>query len=350
MPHACCLQGRDAIMHEQGLFAAFEMLFDTPLLTTLRALIGRSERVSILEAGSGTGRLALKIQRQHPQVYIQAVDIDPIQLASARYWAALEGAGEAVHFIEADLSDGLSFVPDQSLDIYLSNHGINAVVRSTLPAVLEDACRMVKPGGWFLALLPWEGRGNVPYEYCYREILPRQGFQMNEPVGIRVPVDDPLIAHTAVFKNWLSREVAFLVCGQKKEPSQLDFTDILTEYMGASLLSLDHIPDGLEPSLADPGFITFCQRFLTRLISEHPMLLEMQTFGDERLSNRKPFLRVLHGKVQQWQAVGVGRWKETESRTLVRHYWAEALAVGAAEIKGHDSVPFYEARRKDWND
>lgn len=56
----------------------------------------------ILELGAGPGRLAIQIKRAHPEVMIDAVDIDARMVASARRNAA--SAGIEIAFREADMT------------------------------------------------------------------------------------------------------------------------------------------------------------------------------------------------------------------------------------------------------
>jgi ubiquinone/menaquinone biosynthesis C-methylase UbiE len=56
----------------------------------------------ILELGAGPGRLAIQIKRAHPDVAIDAVDIDTRMVASARRNAA--SAGVDIAFREADMT------------------------------------------------------------------------------------------------------------------------------------------------------------------------------------------------------------------------------------------------------
>jgi len=56
----------------------------------------------ILELGAGPGRLAIQIKRAHPDVTIDAVDIDARMVASARHNAA--SAGVDIAFREADMT------------------------------------------------------------------------------------------------------------------------------------------------------------------------------------------------------------------------------------------------------
>ena len=56
----------------------------------------------ILELGAGPGRLAIQIKRAHPEVMIDAVDIDARMVASARRNAA--SSGTEIAFREADMT------------------------------------------------------------------------------------------------------------------------------------------------------------------------------------------------------------------------------------------------------
>jgi ubiquinone/menaquinone biosynthesis C-methylase UbiE len=72
------------------------------LRTSVIAALDLRPGLRILELGAGPGRLAIQIKRAHPEVTIDAVDIDTRMVASARRNAARSGT--AIEFREADMT------------------------------------------------------------------------------------------------------------------------------------------------------------------------------------------------------------------------------------------------------
>ena len=72
------------------------------LRTSVIAALDLRPGLRILELGAGPGRLAIQIKRAHPEVMIDAVDIDTRMVAAARRNAVT--AGIEVTFREADMT------------------------------------------------------------------------------------------------------------------------------------------------------------------------------------------------------------------------------------------------------
>lgn len=70
--------------------------------TSVIAALDLRPGMRILELGAGPGRLAIQIKRAHPDVAIDAIDIDTRMVASARRNAAT--AGVDIAFREADMT------------------------------------------------------------------------------------------------------------------------------------------------------------------------------------------------------------------------------------------------------
>lgn len=97
----------------------------------------------ILDVGCGTGTLALLIKERHPQNEVVGIDPDPQILAIARRKAARSGA--EVRF-DVGYADRLPY-PDASFDRVTSSLVFHHLRRETKRAALEEAYRVLRPGG-----------------------------------------------------------------------------------------------------------------------------------------------------------------------------------------------------------
>lgn len=140
--------------------------------TALRLAAGA---VRILDVGTGSGALAVTLKKEWPRAEVFASDISPDALAVARENAhRLEAT---VHFFCADLVDAGA---PAWLDLIVCNPpyippdeapGLPAEVRDYEPAValfgdyyrrlLEGAARVLRPGGWLLVEIPYNGRERI---------------------------------------------------------------------------------------------------------------------------------------------------------------------------------------------
>jgi ubiquinone/menaquinone biosynthesis C-methylase UbiE len=112
------------------------------------ALIEQAQLVAgqtVLDVGAGTGSLAVRIRREHPEVEVAALDPDPKALAIARKKA--ERAGVKVRF-EQGYGDSLPFA-DASFDSVLSSMMFHHLDRTTKLGMLRDVRRVLRPGGSF---------------------------------------------------------------------------------------------------------------------------------------------------------------------------------------------------------
>jgi demethylmenaquinone methyltransferase/2-methoxy-6-polyprenyl-1,4-benzoquinol methylase len=102
-----------------------------------------------LDVAGGTGDVAFRIARQSPaDAEIVVLDINGDMLEVGRDRAREKGIGEKLDFVQAN-AESLPF-PDNHFDAYTIAFGIRNVPR--IQTALEEAYRVLKPGGRFLCL------------------------------------------------------------------------------------------------------------------------------------------------------------------------------------------------------
>jgi SAM-dependent methyltransferase len=100
---------------------------------------------AVLDVGCGTGTLAVRLRREHPDVEVTALDPDAHALAIARRKA--ERAGVAVRF-EQGFGDALPFA-DGRFDRVTSSMMFHHLDAETKRGVLRETLRVLRPGGSF---------------------------------------------------------------------------------------------------------------------------------------------------------------------------------------------------------
>ena len=128
------------------------------------ALLEGSAAPEVLDAGTGSGAIALAIADEHPGARVTGFESSPAALEVARDNARLTGLEERVRFVEHDLADGLR---SGSYDLVVSNPpyvreeelaGLQPEVRDFEPraalvdagqteAVAHAALSVLRPGG-----------------------------------------------------------------------------------------------------------------------------------------------------------------------------------------------------------
>ena len=103
----------------------------------------------VLDVAGGTGDIAFKIvEASHRNAHATVLDINGSMLAVGRERADKKGLAENVDFVEANAEE-LPFEAGR-FDAYTIAFGIRNVPR--IDAALEEAFRVLKPGGRFLCL------------------------------------------------------------------------------------------------------------------------------------------------------------------------------------------------------
>jgi ubiquinone/menaquinone biosynthesis C-methylase UbiE len=110
----------------------------------------------VLDAGCGTGRLAVQIARRRPDMHIYGVDLEPGMVDVAMRRTKQLGLDDRVEFTIADLAD--LPLPDRSVDLVVSTASLHhwtdvGAVVASLDRVLRSDGRM-----WIYDLRPVASR------------------------------------------------------------------------------------------------------------------------------------------------------------------------------------------------
>lgn len=100
----------------------------------------------VLDVAGGTGDIAFRIADAAPAAEITILDINASMLDVGR--ARAEKRGLRLNFVEANAED--TGLPDRAFDAYTIAFGIRNVTH--IDRALEEAYRVLKPGGRFLCL------------------------------------------------------------------------------------------------------------------------------------------------------------------------------------------------------
>lgn len=98
---------------------------------------------SVLDAGCGSGRLAVLIARRRQDLRVRGVDLEPGMVEVAARRAEQENLASRVHFTAADLA-GLP-QPDDSVDVIVSTASMHHWADAG--AVIASLDRVLRPGG-----------------------------------------------------------------------------------------------------------------------------------------------------------------------------------------------------------
>ncbi|HEY5926481.1 MAG TPA: methyltransferase domain-containing protein [Kofleriaceae bacterium] len=130
----------------------------------------------VLELGAGPGRLAIQIKRAHPDVAVEAVDVDIKMVARARRNAAV--AGVDVAFREADMTQ----LPELgTFDRVYSTMTFHHLRPEDKQAALAMARRVLRPGGSFVVADFNKPRGPVQWALFTWIQQPLDGFHNTTP-------------------------------------------------------------------------------------------------------------------------------------------------------------------------
>jgi ubiquinone/menaquinone biosynthesis C-methylase UbiE len=97
----------------------------------------------VLDAGCGTGRLAVELARQRPDVRIHGIDLEPGMVDVATRHARREGLADRLEFTAADLAD--LPLPDDVVDLVVSTASLHHW--TDVGGVVSSLDRVLRPGG-----------------------------------------------------------------------------------------------------------------------------------------------------------------------------------------------------------
>jgi len=98
---------------------------------------------TVLDAGCGSGRLAVLIARRRPDLHVRGVDLERGMVEVAARRAEQENLASRVQFIAADLAD--LPLPDDSVDLIVSTASLHHWADAG--AVIASLGRVLRPGG-----------------------------------------------------------------------------------------------------------------------------------------------------------------------------------------------------------
>ncbi|MEJ8572672.1 bifunctional demethylmenaquinone methyltransferase/2-methoxy-6-polyprenyl-1,4-benzoquinol methylase UbiE [Microbaculum marinum] len=103
---------------------------------------------SVLDVAGGTGDIAFRIAEAAPASEVTVLDINPNMLDVGQARARKRGLADRLTFVEGNAED--TGLPDGAFDAYTIAFGIRNVTH--IDAALEEAYRVLKPGGRFMCL------------------------------------------------------------------------------------------------------------------------------------------------------------------------------------------------------
>jgi len=143
---------------------------------------------TVLDAGCGSGRLAVLIARRRPDLQVRGIDLEGGMIEVAARRAEQENLADRVQFTVADLADVP--LPDDSVDLIVSTASMHHW--ADVAAVIASLDRILRPGGsiWI---------------YDFRLVPPGRVRSASRDVGSRV---DRTLVRTGRFPAALFQRLA----------------------------------------------------------------------------------------------------------------------------------------------
>jgi ubiquinone/menaquinone biosynthesis C-methylase UbiE len=110
--------------------------------------IRRASRFSALEIGAGTGFTASAFAERFQKAEITTLDSEPVMLRQAK--RNLAGYGGRIRFVNDDALAYLKTLRRGTLDVVFSSATIHNFDSAYRHRVLQNICRVLKPGGVFV--------------------------------------------------------------------------------------------------------------------------------------------------------------------------------------------------------
>jgi ubiquinone/menaquinone biosynthesis C-methylase UbiE len=98
---------------------------------------------AVLDAGCGSGRLAIEIARRRPDLHLHGIDLEPRMVEVATGHAERQNLTERVEFTVADLAD--LPLPDNSVDMIVSTASLHHW--TDVGAVIASLTRVLRADG-----------------------------------------------------------------------------------------------------------------------------------------------------------------------------------------------------------
>ena len=143
----------------------------------------------ILEVGCGTGNVLAALARAHPACEIVGLDPDPRALERARRKGA-------AFTLDRGFADALPY-PDASVDAVVSAFMYHHLGRKTKPRMLEEAARVLRPGG-ALHLADFAGPEAGIHGRVGGWFIRKHGFRDNEAPAVLDALHAAGFAHAEV--------------------------------------------------------------------------------------------------------------------------------------------------------
>ncbi len=136
-----------------GSVAVGEPSMGRYLLGALQRRFDAIKPRAVLDLGCGPGSQTLAYKEAFPDAEVWGVDLSAPFLRFGHLWA--EDQGVAIHFRQANASD--TGLPDAKFDLIISHILFHETWDDILPAIMEEAHRLLAPGGIFI-------NGDTPYQ------------------------------------------------------------------------------------------------------------------------------------------------------------------------------------------
>ena len=131
----------------------------------------------VLELGAGPGRLAIDLKRRHPDVQVDAVDVDPRMCARAQRNAQLAGVTVTVEQADMTCPGDLDGTYDRVCSTMVFHH----LTPAAKPAAMAVVRQVLRPGGRFVVLDFGRPRGALQWALFAWIQQPLDGFANTTP-------------------------------------------------------------------------------------------------------------------------------------------------------------------------
>ncbi len=140
----------------------------------------------VLDIGSGSGGVTASLVRDHGAASVVGIDVEAPVCDHARRRVEQAGLGEAIEIVQVD--PGPFPFDDASFDVVFSKDSIVHIPDKS--ALAAEACRVLRPGGWFVAS-DWMTSHDGPpsTEMAHYLELEDLGFGMASPEAYRTALE-----------------------------------------------------------------------------------------------------------------------------------------------------------------